>query len=87
MYQHMYKFMMDNAAECLTDSNDEGKDKVLKGDYAYFMESSTIEYLSERECDLDQVNGLLDQKGYGIAMRKSTLRLLGYKLILAIIIF
>ena len=73
MYQRMYKVMKDNDAEVLTDSNDEGKEKVLKGEYAYFMESSTIEYLSERECDLDQVNGLLDQKGYGIAMRKSTI--------------
>lgn len=67
----MYKYMTENAASVLFDSNEEGRDKVLKGDYAFLMESASIEYLSERECDLTQVNGLLDQKGYGIAMRKS----------------
>ena len=74
----MYQVMTSDAANCLTDSNEEGKDKVLKGGYAFFMESSTIEYLKERECKLFQVNGLLDQKGYGIAMRKSELKI--YKL-------
>lgn len=71
-YKKMHKYMTDNAASVLLDSNDEGKDKVLKGDYAFLMESASIEYLSERECDLYQVNGLLDQKGYGIAMRKNS---------------
>jgi len=36
--------------------------------YAYFTESSTIEYLVERNCELAQVGGLLDNKGYGIAL-------------------
>lgn len=31
------------------------------------MESTTIEYEVQRNCDLVQVGGLLDQKGYGIA--------------------
>nr|AQN78518.1 ionotropic receptor 12 [Meteorus pulchricornis] len=35
------------------------------------MESTSIEYIAERECDLAQINGLLDSKGYGIAMRKN----------------
>ena len=35
------------------------------------MESSSIEYLIERHCEVTQVGGDLDQKGYGIAMRKS----------------
>ena len=39
----------------------------MKGDYAYLMESTSIEYIVERECDLYQVGALLDSKGYGIA--------------------
>lgn len=35
------------------------------------MESSSIEYVIERDCDVTQIGGLLDDKGYGIAMKKS----------------
>lgn len=42
-----------------------------KGSYAYLMESTTIEYVVERNCDLTQVGGMLDSKGYGIAMPPS----------------
>lgn len=63
--------MQANARTVLTSGNDEGISKVLKENYAFFMESSSIEYIVERECDLAQIGGLLDQKGYGIAMRKS----------------
>lgn len=58
-------------------SNDEGRDRVLRDkNYAFFMESSTIEYLVERYCELNQVGGLLDNKGYGIAMPLSKLKTL-----------
>jgi hypothetical protein len=40
-----------------------------KGLYAFLMESSTIEFFTERKCDLTQVGGMIDSKGYGIAMR------------------
>jgi hypothetical protein len=36
--------------------------------YAFLMESTTIEYVIERECDTTQIGGLLDSKGYGIAL-------------------
>ena len=36
--------------------------------YAFLMESTTIEYNIERECDTTQIGGLLDSKGYGIAL-------------------
>lgn len=39
--------------------------------YAFLMESTSIEYMVERNCDVAQVGGLLDSKGYGIAMKKS----------------
>lgn len=51
-------------------SNEEGVERVQKekGLYAFFMESTSIEYQVERKCDLQQVGGLLDSKGYGIGM-------------------
>lgn len=55
-----------------TKSNEEGRKMVEKGDgnYAYLMESATIEYTIERNCNLTQIGGLLDSKGYGVATRK-----------------
>lgn len=39
--------------------------------YAFFMESTSIEYYKERHCDLLQVGDLLDSKSYGIGMKRS----------------
>lgn len=50
--------------------------RVKDENYAFLMESTSIEYITERECDVTQVGGLLDDKGYGIAMRKSNTILL-----------
>jgi hypothetical protein len=36
----------------------------------FFIESASIEYNIERDCNLTQIGGLLDNKGYGIATRK-----------------
>lgn len=38
--------------------------------FALQMESSSIEYITERECEVAMVGKQLDEKGYGIAMRK-----------------
>ncbi len=51
-------------------SSREGIERVKKGDYAYLMESSMLEYYIERDCELMQIGGLLDSKGYGIALPK-----------------
>lgn len=61
---------MKNTPGVLTKDNDEGLEKVKNGGYAYFMESTSIEYIVERNCDLTQIGDKLDNKGYGIAMRK-----------------
>ena len=52
-----------------TKNNQEGVDRVKKEDgmYAFLMESNSIQYQIERNCDLTQIGGLLDSKGYGIA--------------------
>ena len=51
-----------------------GLDRVRKEDgmYAFFMEAASIEYHVERYCDLKQLGGLLDSKGYGIALPKDS---------------
>lgn len=62
---------MDTHKDVFTSSNDEGLNKVRAENYAYIMESTSIEYIIERNCDVTQIGGLLDNKGYGIAMKKS----------------
>lgn len=69
-YKDMYNYMM-STDDVLTKDNDEGLKKVLQENYAFLMESSSIEYIIQRECNVTKVGGLLDQKGYGIAMKKS----------------
>lgn len=68
----MYKYMMANP-DLLPESNEKGVERVYKGeeDYAFLMESSSMEFATERKCNLTQVGGRLDDKNYGIGMRKS----------------
>jgi hypothetical protein len=61
--------MMKNS-DVLASSNEQGLNWVKTRDYAYFMESRSIEYITERDCEVAKVGGPLDSKGYGIAMRK-----------------
>lgn len=56
--------------ELMMETNEEGVKKVETDNYAFLMESTTIEYQTERHCTLAQVGNLLDDKGYGIAMKK-----------------
>lgn len=46
---------------------EEGIQRVLQGDYAFLMESTMLDYIVQRDCNLTQIGGLLDTKGYGIA--------------------
>lgn len=57
----------------LTKDNKEGIERVYKGeeDYGFLMESSSILYETERRCNLTDVGERLDDKNYGIGMRKS----------------
>ncbi|XP_034829420.2 glutamate receptor ionotropic, kainate 3-like [Maniola hyperantus] len=69
LYQKMYQVMKDQK---MPDNNTDGLYKVLEGNYAYFAESTTIEYTTERNCDVTSVGDPLDSKGYGIAMKKNS---------------
>nr|CAD7459250.1 unnamed protein product [Timema tahoe] len=70
LYQRMWAMMQQAKPDVFAESNIEGVERVqkAKGRYAFFMESVSIEYEIERRCELTQINGLLDQKGYGIAL-------------------
>ncbi len=72
-YQKLNAFMESAKPSVYTSSNSEGIDRVRKGDgmYAFFMEAASIEYHVERKCDLTQIGGLLDSKGYGVALPPS----------------
>ena len=50
-------------AEVMVASNPDGVDRVenSNGKYAFFMESSSIEYLVERRCKLAQVHSVHKQ--------------------------
>lgn len=57
---------MKDHPEAMMETYEEGIKRVLKGNYAFFMENTMIEYQVQRECKLMQIGGLLDSKGYGI---------------------
>ena len=68
----MWAFM-DQSEAVWVKSNKEGVAKVIKedGKYAFMMESTVVDYVVERQCQLTQVGGLLDNKGYGIGLPPS----------------
>ncbi|RWS04106.1 hypothetical protein B4U79_11974, partial [Dinothrombium tinctorium] len=71
-YQRMWSFMESRIPSVFV-GQDKGVARTLKGDYAYLMESSSIEYMIHKyPCDLTTVGGLLDQKEYGIALRQES---------------
>lgn len=65
----MFTYMLDHPAS-LTANNEDGLQRARNGSYAFLMESATIEYYIERYCELTKVGDNLDEKGYGIAMKK-----------------
>ena len=76
LYRKVWK-SMEGFEDVLVQSNTEGVEKVLldRGKFAFFMESTSLEYQIERNCELTQVGGLLDSKSYGVALaRNSRLR-------------
>ena len=73
VYQKMYKYMMEHP-ENMMKGNEEGLKKAIAGNYAFLMESSTINYMTQRNCEVVKVGGELDEKGYGIAMKKGKFR-------------
>ncbi|KAM9321279.1 glutamate receptor ionotropic, kainate 1 [Gastrophryne carolinensis] len=65
-YEKMWAFMSSRQQTALVKNNDEGIQRVLTTDYALLMESTSIEFVTQRNCNLTQIGGLIDSKGYGV---------------------
>lgn len=62
--------MMEHKDEVLVDSNLEGLRKAQTENYAFLMESTTLLYYTERNCNVTMVGDLIDDRTYAIGMRK-----------------
>ncbi|XP_076672091.1 glutamate receptor ionotropic, kainate 2 isoform X4 [Andrena cerasifolii] len=72
IYQKMWRFMESKSPAVFVKSYEDGVKRVLEGDYAFLMESTMLDYAVQRDCNLTQIGGLLDSKGYGIATPKGS---------------
>ncbi|KAG8522271.1 Glutamate receptor ionotropic, kainate 4, partial [Galemys pyrenaicus] len=67
-YQRMWNYMYSKQPSVFVKSTEEGIARVLNSNYAFLLESTMNEYYRQRDCNLTQIGGLLDTKGYGIGM-------------------
>uniref|UniRef100_A0A6Q2YMS1 Glutamate receptor n=1 Tax=Esox lucius TaxID=8010 RepID=A0A6Q2YMS1_ESOLU len=65
-YDKMWEFMSSRRHSVMVKDIDEGIHRVLTSDYAFLMESTTIEFVTQRNCNLTQIGGLIDSKAYGV---------------------
>ena len=65
-YQKMWAFMNTVEPSPFTKTVEEGILRVLNGNYAFLLESTMNEYVRRKSCNLTQIGGPLDSKGYGI---------------------
>ncbi|KAI4462040.1 ionotropic glutamate receptor [Holotrichia oblita] len=71
IFQRMWAHMSQAKPSVFVNDYAEGIKRVKTAKnqlYAFIMESTSIEYETERDCELKQVGGRLDSKGFGIAM-------------------
>lgn len=73
-YKKMWRFMENKKPSVFVPTYEEGIQRVLQGDYAFLMESTMLDYIVQRDCNLTQISGLLDSKGYGIATPMGKIR-------------
>ncbi|XP_034244702.1 glutamate receptor ionotropic, kainate 2-like, partial [Thrips palmi] len=66
-YKKMWRFMENKKPSVFVSTYEEGIQRVLQGNYAFLMESTMLDYIVQRDCNLTSIGDLLDSKGYGIA--------------------
>ncbi|XP_070138560.1 glutamate receptor ionotropic, kainate 2 isoform X2 [Drosophila bipectinata] len=71
-YKKMWRSMDNKRPSAFTTTYEDGIKRVNKGNYAFLMESTMLDYIIQRDCNLTQIGGLLDTKGYGIATPKGS---------------
>uniref|UniRef100_A0A674BUD1 Glutamate receptor n=1 Tax=Salmo trutta TaxID=8032 RepID=A0A674BUD1_SALTR len=67
-YQRMWNYMHSKQPSVFVKSTEEGIARVVNSKYAFLLESTMNEYYRKLNCNLTQIGGLLDTKGYGIGM-------------------
>ncbi|XP_050742881.1 glutamate receptor ionotropic, kainate 2 isoform X6 [Drosophila biarmipes] len=72
IYQKMWRYMENRKAAVFVKTYEDGIKRVMEGSYAFLMESTMLDYAVQRDCNLTQIGGLLDSKGYGIATPKGS---------------
>ncbi|KAI8115905.1 kainate 2, Glutamate receptor ionotropic [Lucilia cuprina] len=72
IYQKMWRYMENRKSSVFVKTYEEGIRRVMDGNYAFLMESTMLDYAVQRDCNLTQIGGLLDSKGYGIATPKGS---------------
>ena len=59
----MWKYMESSKPSVFVRDYDQGIARVKRGGYAFLMESTVLDYVVQRDCNLTQIGGLLDSKG------------------------
>ncbi|XP_043641530.1 glutamate receptor ionotropic, kainate 2 [Drosophila teissieri] len=69
-YQRAWNQMKDFNPSAFTSTNKEGVARVRKekGEYAFLMETTSMTYNIERNCDLTQIGEQIGEKHYGLAV-------------------
>ena len=62
-YQKMWEYMEHKRPSVFVKNYEEGVKRVTRGNYAFLMESTMLDYVVQRDCNLTQIGGLLDSKG------------------------
>ncbi|KMZ07266.1 uncharacterized protein Dsimw501_GD24375 [Drosophila simulans] len=71
-YKKIWRSMDNKKPSAFTTTYEDGIKRVNQGNYAFLMESTMLDYIVQRDCNLTQIGGLLDTKGYGIATPKGS---------------
>ncbi|CAJ0927228.1 unnamed protein product, partial [Mesorhabditis belari] len=66
----MWEYMKDR--DVFVKDNTQGVLRGIRENYAYLMESTSLEYEVQQNCNLTQIGGVLGSKGYGIALQKKS---------------
>lgn len=62
-YKKMWRIMENKKPSAFTTTYGDGISRVNQGNYAFLMESTMLDYIVQRDCNLTQIGGLLDTKG------------------------
>ncbi|PAV57566.1 hypothetical protein WR25_03421 isoform B [Diploscapter pachys] len=68
-HEKMWNYMKNK--DVFVKDNSQGVERALTSNYAYLMESTSLEYEVSQNCNLTQIGGVLGSKGYAIALAKS----------------